>query len=224
MVIERLAFRPLRRRGADRLLSLVSSLGIAIVIVNLIQYLVGAEIYTYKDRITGNLPVAVNFGSESDPIPIRTVQIVIFGVSCVLLVGLTFLINSTKVGKALRAVSEDATTASLLGINTDRLIMFTFFLSGFLGGMAGTLVGTSVSIAGPYFGIAFGLKGLAVIVLGGLGDIPGAVVGGLVLGLAEAFVPAGQSAYKDAVAFGLLFVVLLLRPQGILGRVQVQKV
>lgn len=224
VLIERLAFRPLRRRGADRLLSLVSSLGVAIVAVNLIQYLVGAEIYTYKDKITGNLPVAVNFGSAGDPIPIRTVQIVIFGVCCVILVALTFVINYTRIGKALRAVSEDATTASLLGINTDRLIMFTFFLSGFLGGMAGTLVGSSVSIAGPYFGIAFGLKGLAVIVLGGLGDIPGAVVGGLVLGLAEAFVPADYSAYKDAVAFGLLFVVLLLRPQGILGRVQVQKV
>lgn len=224
VLIERLAFRPLRRRGADKLLSLVSSLGVAIVAVNLIQYLVGAEIYTYKGRITGNLPVAVNFGSESNPILIRTVQIVIFAVCCVILVALTFVINNTKIGKALRAVSEDATTASLLGINTDRLIMFTFFLSGFLGGMAGTLVGSSVSIAGPYFGIAFGLKGLAVIVLGGLGDIPGAVVGGLVLGLAEAFVPADYSAYKDAVAFGLLFVVLLLRPQGILGRVQVQKV
>lgn len=224
VVIERLAFRPLRRRGADRLLSLVSSLGVAIVAVNLIQYLVGAEIYTYKGKITGSLPIAVNFGSASNPIPIRTVQIVIFGVSCLILVALTFMINYTKIGKALRAVSEDATTASLLGINTDRLIMFTFFLSGFLGGMAGTLVGSSVSIAGPYFGIAFGLKGLAVIVLGGLGDIPGAVVGGLVLGLAEAFVPSDYSAYKDAVAFGLLFVVLLLRPQGILGRVQVQKV
>ncbi|MDQ6602623.1 MAG: branched-chain amino acid ABC transporter permease [Chloroflexota bacterium] len=224
VLIERLAFRPLRRRGADRLLSLVSSLGVAILAVNLIQYLVGAEIYTYKDKITGNLPVAVNFGGDNNPIPIRTVQIVIFGVSCVILVALTFLINYTKIGKALRAVSEDATTASLLGINTDRLIMFTFFLSGFLGGMAGTLVGSSVSIAGPYFGIAFGLKGLAVIVLGGLGDIPGAVVGGLALGLAEAFVPSDYSAYKDAVAFGLLFVVLMLRPQGILGRVQVQKV
>jgi branched-chain amino acid transport system permease protein len=224
IIIERLAFRPLRRRGADRLLSLVSSLGVAIVVVNLIQYLVGAEIYTYKTSIIGNLPVAVNFGTEDTPIPIRTVQIVICGVSCIILISLTLLINFTKVGKALRAVSEDATTASLLGINTDRLIMFTFFLSGLLGGLAGTLVGSSVSIAGPYFGIAFGLKGLAVIVLGGLGDIPGAVVGGLVLGLAEAFVPAEYSAYKDAVAFGLLFVVLMLRPQGLLGRAQVQKV
>lgn len=224
VAIERLAFRPLRDRGADRLLSLVSSLGAAIIVVNLIQYLVGAENYSYTARLTGNLPLAVNFGTESDPIPIRTVQIVIFAVSVVILVLLTLLINFTRIGKALRAVAEDATTASLLGINTDRLIMFTFFLSGFLGGLAGTLIGASVSIAGPYFGISFGLKGLAVIVLGGLGDIPGAVVGGIVLGLAEAFVPAQYSGYKDAVGFALLFIVLLVRPSGLLGRAQVQKV
>lgn len=224
VLIERLAFRPLRNRGADRLLSLVSSLGVAIVVVNLIQYLVGAEIYTYKDKITGDLPVAVNFGTEDVPIPIRTVQIAIFLVSVVILVLLTLLINYTRVGKALRAVAEDATTASLLGINTDRLIMLTFFLSGVLGGLAGTLIASSVSIAGPYFGISFGLKGLAVIVLGGLGDIPGAVVGGVVLGLAEAFVPSEYNAYKDAVGFALLFIVLLARPSGLLGRVHVQKV
>jgi branched-chain amino acid transport system permease protein len=121
-------------------------------------------------------------------------------------------------------VAEDATTASLLGINTDRFILITFFLSGFLGGIAGTLVGTSVSIAGPYFGISFGLKGLAVIVLGGLGNIPGAVVGGLIIGLAEALVPAEYSGYKDAVAFAILFIVLLVRPQGLLGRALIQKV
>jgi len=224
VVVERLAFRPLRTRGADRLLSLVSSLGVAVVIVNVIQYLVGAENYSYKDRLTGNLPVAVFLGSPDNAIPIRTVQIVIFVVSMILLALLTLLINGTKMGKALRAVSEDATTASLLGINADRFILLTFFLSGFIGGIAGTLIGSSVSIAGPYFGIAFGLKGLAVIVLGGLGDIPGAVVGGLVLGLAEAFVPGEYSAYKDAVAFALLFIVLLVRPQGLLGRAQVQKV
>ena len=100
----------------------------------------------------------------------------------------------------------------------------TFVISGFLGGVSGTLVGLSVGIAGPYFGIAFGLKGLAVIVLGGLGDIPGAVVGGLVIGLVESFVPSQYIAYREAVPFALLFVVLLLRPQGLLGRTQVQKV
>ncbi len=224
VVVERLAFKPLRDRGADPLLTLVSSLGAAVVIVNLIQYLVGAEIYTFPDNIYGNLPPAINFGTEARPINVRTVQVVIFGVSALIVVILTYLINYTKIGKALQAVAEDATTASLLGINTERFIVLTFFLSGFLGGLAGTLVGSSVSIAGPYFGIAFGLKGLGVIVLGGLGNIPGAVVGGLLLGLAEAFVPSEYSGYKDAIAFALLFIMLLVRPQGLLGRSRVTKV
>ena len=224
VLIERLAFRPLRRRKADSLLTVVSSLGVAVVIVNLIQYLVGAEIYTFPANTYGDLPPAINFGSEANPIPIRSVQVVIFVVSGVILSLLTYLINTTKYGKAMRAVAEDPTTASLLGIDPDRFIVLTFFVSGFLGGLAGTLVGSSVSIAGPYFGIGFGLKGLAVIVLGGLGSIPGAVVGGLTIGLVEAFVPGDYSAYKDAVAFGILFIMLLVRPQGLLGRSLIQKV
>jgi branched-chain amino acid transport system permease protein len=224
VAIERLAFRPLRRRGADPLLTLVSSLGVAVALVNIIQYLVGAENYSFPDNALGALPTAVNFGSATRPVPVRTVQIILFGVSMVIVILLTLFINRTMIGKALQAIAEDMTTASLLGINTDRLILLTFFLSGMLGGIAGTLVGVSVSINGPYFGIAFGLKGLAVIVLGGLGDIPGAVAGGLVIGLAEAFVPPQYVAYKDAIAFALLFVVLLVRPQGLLGRAVVQKV
>jgi branched-chain amino acid transport system permease protein len=224
VVVERLAFRPLRTRGADPLLTLVSSLGMAVMITNIIQYLVGAEIYTFPSGTYGDLPPAVNFGTATLPIPVRTVALVIFAVSMLIVVGLTWLINRTPFGKALRAVAEDATTASLLGINTDRYILLTFFLSGFLGGVAGTLVGSSVSIAGPYFGIGFGLKGLAVIVLGGLGDIPGAVVGGLFIGVAEALVPPEYSGYKDAVAFAVLFLVLLVRPRGLLGRQLIQKV
>ncbi len=227
ILIERIAFKPLRARKADPLLTLVSSLGIAIAIVNLIQYLVGAEIYSFPASKLGRFFVenpAVFFEVGDSRVPVRTVQIVIFAVSMVIVALLTYLMNGTKLGKALRAVAEDTTTASLLGIDTDRLILATFFLSGFIGGIAGTLVGISVGINGPYFGIAFGLKGLAVIVLGGLGDIPGAVVGGIVIGLAEAFVPADYVGYKDAIAFALLFIVLLVRPQGILGRAVVQKV
>jgi branched-chain amino acid transport system permease protein len=223
IAIERLAFRPLRRRGSDPLLTVVSSLGVAFIIVNLIQYLVGAETYTFPANTYGSLPAAVNFGTTENPIPIRTVQIIIFGVSAVILEGLNW-VNFTKYGKAMQAVAEDPVTASLLGIKTDRFIVFTFFVSGFLGALAGTLVGSSVSIAGPYFGIGFGLKGLAVIVLGGLGSIPGAVVGGLVIGIIEAFVPSDFSAYKDAIAFGILFIMLLVRSQGLLGRSQIQKV
>jgi branched-chain amino acid transport system permease protein len=227
VLIERLAFRPLRARGADPLLALVSSLGVALLIVNLVQYLVGAEILSFPSNVYGDWVEknpSLRFGGGERPIQIRTVQVVIFAVSMVVLSGLGFIINRTKIGKALRAVAENPTTASLLGISTDRFILFTFFLSGFLGGLAGTLVGTSFSISGPYFGVAYGLKGLAVIVLGGLGEIPGAIAGGLVIGLAEAFVPGEFSAFKEAVAFAILFVILLVRPQGLLGRRLIQKV
>ena len=224
VVMERVAFQPLRRQGSDPLLTVVSSLGVGVVIVNLIQYLVGAESYTYPANTYGNLPPAINFGSADNPIPIRSVQVVIFAVSVVIVAILTYFINRTKYGKAMQAIAEDPTTASLLGINSDRFIILTFFISSFLAGLAGTLVASSVSIAGPYFGIAFGLRGLAVIVLGGLGSIPGAVVGGLVIGLVEAFVPSEFSGYKDAVAFGILFIMLLVRPQGLLGRRFIQKV
>ncbi len=224
VLVERFAFRPLRARGADPLLTLVSSLGVAVALVNVIQYLFGAEMYAYPSDPFGHWPAAVNFGTASEPILVRSIQVMIFGVSMIMVALLTLLMNMTRTGKALRAVAEDPVTASLLGINTGRLIVFTFFVSGFLGGVAGTLVGLSVSIAGPYFGISFGLKGLAVIVLGGLGDIPGAVLGGLVIGLAEAFVPSQYIAYREAVPFALLFIVLLVRPQGLLGRAVVQKV
>ncbi|HEY9809494.1 MAG TPA: branched-chain amino acid ABC transporter permease [Halomicronema sp.] len=222
--IERIAFRPLRRRGSDPLLTVVSSLGVALVIVNLIQFLVGAESYTFPSDTYGNLPAAINFGTADKAIPIRTVQIVIFFVSLFFVSVITLFINLTKYGKAMKAVAEEPVTASLLGINTDFYIVLTFFISSFLAGVAGTLVGSSVSIAGPYFGIAFGLKGLAVIVLGGLGSIPGAIIGGIVIGLVEAFVPSEASAYKDAFAFAILFIMLLVRPQGLLGRRFIQKV
>jgi branched-chain amino acid transport system permease protein len=224
VLVERIAFRPLRTRGADPLLALVSSLGVALVTVNVIQYLVGSENYSFPSDVYGDIKPAFMFHIGSRFVVIRTVQIIIFAVSMLILAMLGYLINFTRIGKALRAVAENASTASLLGINVDRFILYTFFLSGFLGGMAGSLVGTSFGIAGPYFGVTYGLKGLAVIVMGGLGSVPGAVLGGLVIGLAEAFVPAEYSAYKEAVAFAFLFAVLLVRPQGLLGHSQIQKV
>jgi branched-chain amino acid transport system permease protein len=214
----------LRLKGSDPLLTVVSSLGVGLIIVNLIQYLVGAENYNFPANTYGNLPTAINFGSLENPIPIRTVQLIIFAISMIVVAILTYFINRTKYGKAMQAIAEDATTASLLGINSDKFIVLTFFISSFLAGMAGTLLASSVSIAGPYFGIAFGLRGLAVIVLGGLGSIPGAVLGGLVIGVIEALVPSEFSGYKDAVSFGILFIMLLVRPQGLLGRKFVQKV
>lgn len=224
VLIERIAFRPLRHRHSDPLLTVVSSLGVAVAIANIIQYLVGAESYSYPSNIYGDLPAAINFGTVEKTIPIRTVQIVIFGVSIAIVGILTYLINFTKYGKAMQAVAEDATTSNLLGIDTDKYITLTFFVSSCLAGIAGTLVASSLSIKNPYFGLEFGLKGLAVIVLGGLGSIPGTIVGGFVIGLAEAFVPSDFSGYKDAIAFGILFVMLMVRPQGLLGRRFIQKV
>ena len=124
----------------------------------------------------------------------------------------------SRSGKALQADSEDPVTAQLLGIDSDAMIRLAFGISGFLAGVSGGLVGLSVSIAGPYFGISYGLKALGVLVLGGLGSVPGAVLGGLIIGLAEALVPSDLSGYKDAVAFGFLFLMLLVRPQGLLGK------
>lgn len=153
VAIERLAFRPLRKKGSDPLLTVVSSLGVAVIIVNLIQYLAGAESYTFPANTYGNLPPAINFGSNTNPIPIRTVQVVIFGVSVVVLLLLTYFINYTKHGKAMSAIAEDSITASLLGINSDFFIVVTFFMSSFLAGLAGTLVASSVSISGPFLGL-----------------------------------------------------------------------
>ncbi len=230
ILIERFAFRPLRKRGSDTLLSLVSSLGMSIMISNLIQNIVGADPLEAPEpsAYVTKHPSVTLFGA-----PIQTLRFLIFGVAVVVMIGLWYLLNRTKTGKALKAVSEDATTANLLGISTDRLIMFTFGLCGFIAAIAGTMVSTISGITGPYMGTNFGLIGLAVIIIGGLGDIPGAVVGGFVLGIAQALAGAYSipilknifpSSTKDVIPFLLLFLVLMFRPQGLLGRAQIQKV
>lgn len=224
VLVERLAFRPLRAKGADSLLALVSSLGVALIIVNCLQFLVGAEIYSFPSDIFGSLPMAMIVRMGGKVLAVRTVQIIILAVSLVLLILLAWFMSRTRMGKALQATAENPETASLLGINVDRYIISTFFISGALGGLSGTLIGASFGLAGPYFGVSYGLKGLAVIVLGGLGSVPGAVLGGIVIGLGEAFLPPDYSSLKEAVAFIMLFFILLARPQGLLGRQTIQKV
>ncbi len=220
LVIERIAFRPLRAKGASPLLALITSLGAGVVLVNLIQLLVGAESYAIPTSAMAGLPAAISLlGAQ-----VRTVQLLLLVVATALVGALSLWIDGSRSGKALRAVAEDPITAQLLGIPSGRMIQLAFGLSGLLAGVAGGLVGLSVSIAGPYFGIGYGLKGLGVLVLGGLGSVPGAVVGGLIIGLTEASVPAELSGYRDVVAYGFLFVVLLVRPQGLLGRVPPTKV
>jgi branched-chain amino acid transport system permease protein len=220
LLVEAVAFRPLRRRRAEPLLYLITSLGAGVILVNLIQLLMGAEGYSLPADALGALPVTLRLAGAQ----VRTAQLVLLGVSALVLISLTLWLEGSRGGKALQAVSEDATTARLLGIDSDAMIRLSFAVSGFLAGISGGLVGLSLSITGPYFGIGFGLKALGVLVLGGLGSVPGAVLAGLIVGLAEALVPGELSGYKDAVAFAFLFAVLLLRPQGLLGRPLVTKV
>lgn len=217
LLIDFAVLRPLRHKKVDSIVSLVATLGVSFFLVNVLQMLFGAEIYPFPPTILSAFPAAFNFGSDEAPILVRTVHVIMFTVSVVFLAGLQFLIHRTRFGKALSAVAEDPLAASLVGIPVNFVIASTFFLSGFLGGVAGTLVGMSVSIAGPYFGLIFGLKGLAVIVFGGIGSIGGTVLAGWILGIVEALVPPQFSAFKDAIAFGILFIVLVLRPHGLLG-------
>ncbi len=220
LVVERLAFAPLRRRGAEPLLSLITSLGAGVVLVNLLQLLMGAEGYAFPATALAGLPDALSIGGAR----IRSVQVLLLAVCGLAVLALSLWLERSRGGQALRAVAEDATTAKLLGINSEAMVRLAFFLSGALAGLGGGLIGVSVSLPGPYFGIGYGLKGLAVLVLGGLGSVPGAIAGGLLMGLAEALVPSEASGWRDALAFAILFAVLLLRPSGLLGRRTVEKV
>ena len=220
LVVERLAFAPLRRRQAEPLLSLITSLGAGVALVNLLQILMGAEGYAFPASALAGLPDALSLGGAR----IRSVQMVLLLVCAMAVLALTLWLERSRQGRALSAVAEDATTAQLLGINSDAMVRLAFVISGALAGLGGGLVGVSMSLAGPYFGISYGLKGLAVLVLGGLGSVPGAIAGGLLMGLAEALVPSAASGWRDALAFAMLFVVLLLRPRGLLGRQQLEKV
>lgn len=221
--LDRCAFRPLRARGADPLLSLISSLGAALVLVNGLQLVFGSETLAFPDDLglpPGVLPPVLEFGGAL----IRTTQCVILVVGSVVLLALGVALKFSKAGKALRAVAENPKTASLLGISVSRIVTLTFFVCGLLGGLSGVLVASSFGISGPYFGMVYGLKGLAVVILGGLGNMAGCLLAGVLVGMAEAFVPSDFSAYKDAVAFSILFAVLCARPQGLLGRPLMQKV
>ena len=222
LLVERVAFAPLRRRGAEPLLSLITSLGAGVVLVNLLQLLMGAEGYAFPQAVGGlaHLPESLLLGGAR----IRTIQVLLLAISALAVASLSLWLERSRSGKAMRAVAEDPTTATLLGINSVAVVRLAFLLSGMLAGLGGGLIGMSVSLAGPYFGISYGLKGLAVLVLRGLGSVPGAIVGGLVMGLAEALIPSEASGWRDALAFAILFAVLVLRPSGLLGRRQLEKV
>ena len=208
------AFRPLRARRAGRLASLISSIGVALILVNLAQILWGSEPLSYPP---GTVPLRFFTGGG---VTVSLLQILVLATTLLLLIGLRVLLTRTKVGMAIRAVAESPATATLLGIPFDRVVVFTFFLSSALGGVAGVLVGMLLQgSVSPFMGNAYGLKGLAAIILGGMGDITGAVLGGLAMGIGEIMIVQYlNSSYRDGVAFGLLFLVLVIRPTGLLGQ------
>ncbi|MFJ7952696.1 branched-chain amino acid ABC transporter permease [Lysinibacillus sp. NPDC096418] len=212
-LLERIALRPLRgKQGVSHLAPLISTIGISIFLENLSHHLFGAGNQPFRNAFA---EIQFQIGS----ITIYLVQIVIFVISVALMMALSYWLSKTKAGKALRATAENIETASILGVNTKRTITTTVIIASAMGGIAGILVGMAFNSVNPQMGLSMGLKGLAIIILGGMGNVKGAMAGGLLLGIAETLMVAyGDSGYRDAVAFIIIIFILLLRPQGIFGK------
>lgn len=218
--IGRVAFQTLRKKGAENWVSLVSGLGVGLVLVNGIQIIFGAESRSFPVDPLAHFPPLLIWGE----VRMRTIQFFLMFVSIFVLTLLSICVKFSSWGRKLRAVAENETAATLVGIPVARTLDSAFAIAGALAGLAGVLLALNFGIPGPYFGMTYGLKGLAVVVLGGMGQIGGTCVAGFLLGMAEAFLPADLSAYRDAVSFALLFAVLVVRPQGLFGRSGHQKV
>lgn len=222
MAIERFAYRPVRKFA--RMTTLITAIGVSLLLENLFVALFGGQGRGFPQLINDTtFPL---FGNAA----ISKSQILIFAVSIALMVILQWIIFKTKVGTAMRAVSFNLNSAKLMGINTDAIIMFTFALGSALAAAGGVLTAQYSPTIDPLMGITTGLKAFVAAVLGGIGNIPGAVLGGLLIGVAETMVVGYgssigiQSTYRDAVAFAILILVLLLRPSGILGTTVQEKV
>ena len=219
VLLDRVAFAPLRRRNAPPLSAMISSIGVSLIIIRLIQLKYGPDLQAYPK---GSLPADVMTVAG---LQIDTLRTVIIGLAVALMVGLTVLVRRSRLGRELRALAENPRAARLLGIDVDRAIAATFFLSGGLGGVAGALYGFATNSPFSQMGLNFELKAFAVMIVGGMGSIPGAVLGAYLLSFGEVasltFLP---SELRDAFAFGLLFIVLLVRPSGILGQRAVDRV
>ncbi len=218
--IERVAYRPLR--NSNRLIPLISAIGMSIFLQNSVQLSQGSGNFAIPNLLPGSL----SFGpGGAEEVLISYMQIVVFVVTLVAMTGLTLFISRSRMGRACRACAEDMKMANLLGINTNNIIALTFVVGAALAAVAAMLLSMQYGVINPNAGFLVGLKAFTAAVLGGIGSIPGAVLGGLVLGVAEAFgADIFGDQYKDVVAFGLLVLVLLFRPTGILGRPEVEKV
>ena len=218
MLIERLAYKPLRH--STRIAVLITAIGMSLLIEYVTMYFVGAEARAYPAQ-TGWLGASYHFGGVN----LSMIQIIIVVVSVILMVVLQFIIKKTRIGKAMRAVSQDQDAAKLMGISVDNTISFTFALGSALAGAAGVLWGLYYTSITPLMGIMPGLKALVAAVLGGIGLIPGALVGGYLVGLLETIVNSlGLSTFRDAAVFLVLIIVLIFKPAGILGKNVQEKV
>ncbi|VXC42852.1 leucine/isoleucine/valine transporter subunit; membrane component of ABC superfamily [Pseudomonas sp. 8AS] len=218
--IERVAYRPLR--GSNRLIPLISAIGMSIFLQNEVLLAQDSKDKSIPSLIPGNFV----FGeSAMHSVTISYMQVLIFAVTFAVMYALTLFISRSRLGRACRACAEDIKMANLLGINTNNIIALTFVIGATLAAVAAVLLGMQYGVINPNLGFLAGIKAFTAAVLGGIGSIPGAMLGGLVLGVAEAFgADIFGDQYKDVVAFGLLVLVLLFRPTGILGRPEVEKV
>jgi len=215
--IERVAYRPLRT--APRLASLITAIGISLLLENGGQLLFGADPKFFPTLVTRR--EVIRIGS----LAVSNIQLIVFGTAMFLMVGLELVVMRTRFGRAMRAVSVDAPAAALMGVPVDRVISGTFVLGSAPAAAAGILVGLSNPKIDPLMGLLPGLKAFVAAVLGGIGSIPGAMFGGLLLGIVETFVSAYlSSTYRDAIAFVILIAILLYRPTGLFGTGQVEKV
>ncbi len=225
VAVERVAYRPLR--GTPRLIPFISAIGVSFFLQDAIRLFESVWrnafnlVYPTMDLLNQRFDV-------TETIDVSVKSLVVIVVALLMLGGLHLLVNRTKIGKAIRAVAEDQAAASLMGINVNRIISLTFLIGGAMGGAAGVLFGVQYSLINAYTGFIPGLKAFTAAVLGGIGNIPGAMVGGLVLGLLEAFAASYMSLltggafgaeYKDIFAFSVLILILIFRPKGLLGEV-----
>jgi branched-chain amino acid transport system permease protein len=219
VAIERFAYRPLR--DSPRIAPLITALGISFFLQNAVLLLFGSETRLYSTSSFIPFSTAVHIGGVN----ISLVRILVIVLAAALMLGLRQLVGRTRLGKAMRAVAFDREAAEMMGINVDRTISATFFIGSALAGVAGVMAGLVFNQVFGLMGFIAGLKAFTAAVVGGIGNVPGAMLGGLLIGLAESFATGYiSSTYQNLIVFGLLIAVLLLRPNGLLGRAQLQKV
>jgi len=219
VAIERFAYRPLR--NAPRIAPLITAIGISFFLENSALLLFGAQYRIYNTSDFISLSSGIQIGS----VTIDSVQIMVLVLGLLLMVGLRQLVNRTRLGKQMRAVAVDREAAEMLGINVNFTIAATFFIGSALAGVAGVMAGLLFNQVTSTIGFIAGLKAFTASVVGGIGSIPGAMLGGLLIGLAESFITGYvSSTYTNLLVFGLLIAVMLVRPSGLLGQAQLQKV